>query len=239
MAHKTMDAQKKLDFDISVKHCPATQLRPPATELERQLAKPNVPRANLAVTRETPRGTEDYCRKYRDYTTLQQHILFWDRNGDGQIAPWDTYVGFRELGFNIVFSLLAAIIINGGFSYPTRLAYSWLPDPLFRIYVGSIHKAKHGSDSGVFDTEGRFNPQMFENIFSEHDKNGEGSLTLTELFNLMHARRCAMDPFGWGAAFFEWGTTWLLIEKDGKIYKEDLRQIYDVSGVVLIRHDDL
>lgn len=27
----------------------------------------------------------------------------------------------------------------------------------------------------------------------------------------------------------EWGATWLLLQKDGKIYKEDLRQIYDVS----------
>lgn len=34
------------------------------------------------------------------------------------------------------------LIIHGGFSYPTRLAYSYVPDPLFRVYVGSIHKAK-------------------------------------------------------------------------------------------------
>lgn len=33
----------------------------------------------------------------------------------------------------------------------------------------------------------------------------------------------------WGAAFFEWGTTWLLIQKDGKIYKEDVRAVFDVS----------
>jgi hypothetical protein len=34
------------------------------------------------------------------------------------------------------------VIINGNFSYPTRLAKSYIPDPLFRVYVGSIHKAK-------------------------------------------------------------------------------------------------
>lgn len=33
----------------------------------------------------------------------------------------------------------------------------------------------------------------------------------------------------WGAALFEWGTTWLLIQKDGKVYKEDLRAVYDVG----------
>jgi hypothetical protein len=51
-------------------------------------------------------------------------------------------VGFRDLGFSVLFSLLAMIIINVNFSYPTRLAFSWLPDPWFRVYVNSIHKAK-------------------------------------------------------------------------------------------------
>jgi hypothetical protein len=32
----------------------------------------------------------------------------------------------------------------------------------------------------------------------------------------------------WSAALFEWGTTWLLIQKDSKVYKEDLRAVYDV-----------
>lgn len=75
-------------------------------------------------------------------TVLQQHCLFWDRDQDGQVYPWDTYIGFRDLGFNIAFSLLAMVIINTGFSYPTRLAHSWIPDPFFRVYLDSIHKAK-------------------------------------------------------------------------------------------------
>lgn len=75
-------------------------------------------------------------------TVLQQHVLFWDRDNDGFIYPWDTYVGFRDLGFNMLFALLAAVVINFGFSYPTRLAKSFWPDPLFRVDVGSIHKAK-------------------------------------------------------------------------------------------------
>jgi hypothetical protein len=75
-------------------------------------------------------------------TVLQQHVLFWDRDGDGLIYPYDTYIGFRELGFNILFSILAMLIINVNFSYPTRLAVSYIPDPRFRVYVHSIHKAK-------------------------------------------------------------------------------------------------
>lgn len=73
---------------------------------------------------------------------LQQHVLFWDRDADGLIYPWDTYRGFRDLGFSVLFSLLAMVIINANFSYPTRLSVSWWPDPWFRVYVGGIHKAK-------------------------------------------------------------------------------------------------
>ncbi|KAJ5981496.1 hypothetical protein N7522_013917 [Penicillium canescens] len=194
-----------------------------------KIDNPGVARANAAVSVEKPEGDLEWARKNDGYTPLQQYILFWDRDGDGMIFPWDTYNGFRELGFNIIFSILATFIINVNFSYPTRLAYSWFPDPYFRVYLTSIHKAKHGSDSGTYDPEGRFIPQLFENLFSKWDKDGDGALTLRELFQLMHGHRCVADPFGWSAALFEWGTTWLLIQKDSKVYKEDLRAVYDGS----------
>ena len=126
-------------------------------------------------------------------------------------------MGFRELGFNILFSIVAVLVININFSYPTRLAHSWIPDPLFRVYVDSIYKAKvscrcahvgslpealitsqHGSDSGIYDTEGRFVPQAFEDMFSKYDKSSQGALSLPELVGLMHGNRCAGDPFGVG-----------------------------------------
>jgi hypothetical protein len=65
------------------------------------------------------------------------------------IYPWDTYNGFRELGFNLLFSMIATFIINVNFSYPTRLAYSWFPDPWFRVYITSIHKAKVNTPRNV------------------------------------------------------------------------------------------
>ncbi|KAH8777400.1 Caleosin [Diaporthe sp. PMI_573] len=96
----------------------------------------------------------------------------------------------------MVFSLLALLITHSGFSYPTRLGHSWLPDPLFRVYVGSIHKAKHGSDSETYDSERHFRPQQFEDMIAKHDKSGDGALTLMELFQLMHGNCNVMDPFG-------------------------------------------
>ncbi|GAQ09865.1 probable peroxygenase 3 [Aspergillus lentulus] len=218
-------------------NCPVTSERPPATSTATSIPNPAVARANAAVSIDKPNGDADYIAKYGDYTPLQQHVLFWDRDHDGQIYPLDTYKGFRELGFNILFSILAVLIINLNFSYPTRLAHSVIPDLWFRVYVDSIYKAKHGSDSGTYDPEGRFIPQHFEDMFAKYDRDQDGALTLGELFEMMHGNRCAADPFGWGAAFFEWGTTWLLIQRDGRVYKEDLRGVYDGSIFWKIREE--
>ncbi|KAL2163783.1 hypothetical protein VTH06DRAFT_5842 [Thermothelomyces fergusii] len=217
-----------LPFDHAVPAAPVTFQRRQAVEADEFIAKPAVARANLAVSTFAPNGSaESKTDRMRDHTVLQQHVLFWDRDEDGLIYPLDTYVGFRDLGFNILFSLLAVVIINVNFTYPTRLAVSWWPDPWFRVYVGGIHKAKHGSDTGVYDKEGRFVPQMFEDMFSKWDVHGAGSLSAGELWNMIKGNRLAADPFGWAAAILELGATWLLLQKDGRVSKEDLRQTYD------------
>lgn len=48
-----------------------------------------------------------------------------------------------------------------------RLAISYIPDPFLRIYLATIHTDKHGSDSGAFDTEGRFVPCKFEDMWTK------------------------------------------------------------------------
>lgn len=181
-------------FDVSVSGSPVTKQRKQAADIDAFIPKPSVARANLAVSASKPDGYPPEGRE--DYTVLQQHVMFWDRDGDGAIYPRDTYRGFRDLGFNCLFSLLAVIIINGGFSYPTRLAYSWFPDVWFRVWVRPIHKAKHGSDTGVYDKEGRFVPQCFEDMFSKWDEGDRGSLSGPELWNMIAGNRLAVDPYG-------------------------------------------
>ncbi|KAL2018110.1 hypothetical protein VTK56DRAFT_1240 [Thermocarpiscus australiensis] len=216
-----------IDFDVAAAKAPPTKERKQAIDTDAFIQKPSIARANLAVSTSKPEGSPESHNQFKDYTVLQQHILFWDRDNDGAISPWDTYVGFRDLGFNVLFSLLAAIIVNGSLSYPTRLPYSYWPDPWFRVFVGGIHKAKHGSDSGTYDREGRFVPQSFEDMFSKWDVQGRGSLSATELWHLIASNRLVADPFGWGAAFFEFAATWLLLQENGRVSKEDLRRTYD------------
>ncbi|KAF1854311.1 hypothetical protein Lal_00008609 [Lupinus albus] len=145
---------------------------------------------------------------------LQKHVQFWDRDNDGIINPWDVYNGFRELGFGLFFSI-GSLLIPIFFSYPTRLGHSWLPDPLFRIYVNDIHKAKHGSDTGIFDFDGNFSPERFDHMFQRFDTSGDGVLTADDLWRLWAKDRCAADPAGWTFAFMEWWTTYVLLQEDG------------------------
>ncbi|KAF6815655.1 calcium binding protein [Colletotrichum musicola] len=216
-------------FTTAVPRCPVTYRRPPASNADKFIESPGVPHANFAPSVDEPNGSVEFSGVYSDYTVLQQHVLFWDRNNDGVITPIDVWVGFRDLGFNIPICLLAATVIPFAFSYSTVMQHSYFPDPFFRLYIDGMHKAKHGSDSGVYDSEGRFVPQRFEDIFANCSARREDTLTLGETFGLMSRNRCAVDPFGWAAAFFEWVTTWLLLAKDGKIHKEDLRLVYDGS----------
>lgn len=100
-------------------------------------------RANFAPTVEAPQRTQSggWAAKHRR----------------------ETVRGFHNLGFNIILSLLAVFIIHANFSYPT--SPSLLPDPFFRVRVADIHKAKHGSDTGAYDNEGRFLPQKYVHLF--------------------------------------------------------------------------
>ncbi|KAL8836146.1 MAG: hypothetical protein Q9170_003039 [Blastenia crenularia] len=168
------------------------------------------------------------------------------------ITPNEIYNGFRALGFSILFSL-GGLLIPLFFSYPTTLGHSWLPDPLFRIYASSIHKAKHGSDTGIYDSDGHLRVQLFDEMFEKMDssvadqgsglgddgKTRDGSLGVGDLVRLHARNRVAADPAGWSFAAMEWWTTWLLLQRDGRVWKEDLRAMYDGTLFWKIRDERL
>ncbi|KAF9291711.1 hypothetical protein BGZ68_002735 [Mortierella alpina] len=114
-------------------------------------------------------------------------------------------------------------------SYGTQS--SLLPDPFFRIYVGRIHKDKHGSSSGTYDPEGRFVPQHFEDIFAKYAVDGnQDGLTWNDVMRQLKGQRVTADPYGWIASFFEWFATYLLLwPEDGVMKKDDIRRVFDGS----------
>ncbi|GJC78260.1 peroxygenase 1 [Colletotrichum liriopes] len=215
----------------SIPEVPVTLQRKPflQPEKDQKLAHTGTSRANLAATYEKPNGTTEngWAQRHRHQTVLQQHCDFFDTDKDGVIYPTDTFWGFHKLGFGIFLSLLSVFIIHSNFSYPTLSGY--LPDPLFRIYTENIHKDKHGSDTNTYDTEGRFNPQKFEDMFSKY-AGGRDYMTIWDVLAMLKGQRLVADPIGWGGAFFEWLATYLMLwPADGRMMKEDIRGIYDGS----------
>ncbi|KAF9350339.1 hypothetical protein BGX34_001274 [Mortierella sp. NVP85] len=116
-------------------------------------------------------------------TVLQEHCDFFDSD-HGIIWPIDTYLGFHALGLNFLLCLLAVFLIHANISYPTSL--SWIPDPFFRIWVARIHKDKYGSSSGTYDTDGRFVPQHFEDLFAKYAPEGQNGLSLDDVWKVLN-----------------------------------------------------
>ncbi|EFJ21374.1 hypothetical protein SELMODRAFT_106795 [Selaginella moellendorffii] len=168
---------------------------------------------------------------HAEMTPLQKHVAFFDRNGDGIVYPWETYTGFRALGFNVPTSFFAMVAINGALSYPTL--ESWIPSPRFPIYVKNIHRAKHGSDTGVYDHEGRFVPAHFEQLFAKFAGTHQDKLSLKEIMAMTRSNRDALDFFGWyarSAAKLEWGAAFQLVkDENGYASKQSIKGIYDGS----------
>lgn len=169
-----------------------------------------------------------FCSKRLTRQVLQQHVSYWDPNNDGIVSPYDTFLGVRAWGWSIFLSLVVVLIIHPTLSYPT--VPGLLPDPLFRVYLRNIHKDKHGSSTMTYDTEGRFRPQNFEDIFAKYDRGDKGGLDAWDVLRMMKGYRLVMDFFGWAAVAFEWFATYLLLwPEDGVMKKDEVRRIYDGS----------
>ena len=71
-----------------------------------------MPRANLAVSTESPNGTtaRGWATDHKDLSTLEQHVLYFDPDRDGVIWPLDTYRGFHRLGYHVFWCFLSVFM---------------------------------------------------------------------------------------------------------------------------------
>ncbi|OVA11199.1 Caleosin [Macleaya cordata] len=171
---------------------------------------------------------EEPIMNSHDQNVLQKHVTFFDRNKDGVIYPWETFQGFRAIGCGVALSSVSALFINMGLSCKTRPGK--FPSLLFPIEIRNITRGKHTSDSGVYDTEGRFVPAKFEEIFHKHSHTNANALTSDELSGMLKANRVPKDYGGWLASWTEWKILYLLCkDKNGLLQKETIRAVYDGS----------
>ncbi|KAL2998674.1 hypothetical protein AAZX31_09G113500 [Glycine max] len=159
---------------------------------------------------------------------LQKHAAFFDLNKDGVIYPWETFKGLREIGTGVLLSVGGAIFINVFLSQSTRPGK--FPSILFPIEIKNIQRGKHGSDTGVYDTEGRFVPSKFEEIFNKHAHTHPNALTYDELTEMIKANREPKDFSGRIGSVVEWKILYKLAkDKSGLLQKETIRGVYDGS----------
>ncbi|XVF42318.1 hypothetical protein PTKIN_Ptkin01aG0351500 [Pterospermum kingtungense] len=132
------------------------------------------------------------------------------------------------MGFNLVAAFIFAIFGHVAMSYKTLP--TWIPSPFLPIYIQNIHKARHRSDSRIYDPDGRFNPAILENIFNKYACTEPDKLSFRELWRMTDANRSAFDFFGWISNKFEWGVLYLLArDEKGFLSKEAVRRRFDGS----------
>lgn len=197
---------------------------PDAAALSSPSAPPNPTQAPPAPVSDT----YDAARP-DTWSPLQKHAAFFDGDQNGRITVGETFDGLRAIGIGPLRSAAFALAINVGLGRTTGAPW-WKP---LEINIENIKAGKHGSDTGVYDADGRLDKSRFEAIFTQHDADKDGCLTRDEVASMLTANRT--DKAGSVASKAEFS---LLMEVAGTdrasvgdrvLTRETMERVYDGS----------
>jgi len=158
-------------------------------------------------------------------TALQKHVDFFDTDHDGLITLLDTYRGLRRLGVGTLRSAAFAGVINAALGSATS------GTPSLTVDAGRIHAGIHGSDTGVYDRDGRFSRSRLTRLFARYDPEGNDTLDAGQLGRLFADHRTDLVGHLGSRAEFA-----LLLELAGEerggrrvLTRERLEQFYEGS----------
>lgn len=162
-------------------------------------------------------------------TALQKHVAFFDRNKDGIIYPYETYIGFRAIGFGRVISAIAAVFINISLSYKTL--DSPIPSPLLPIYIKNIGRSRHANDSRVYSEGDNFTPHRLDELFREFAKESPDRLSLNEMNAMRESfHKNSNKKSGRLASKVEWQFAYKALKDEyGYISKDYIAKLFDGS----------
>jgi peroxygenase len=163
-------------------------------------------------------------------TALQKHLSFFDQNQDGNLTRTETAQGLKKLGLSPVRAEVTGTLINTGIGL--KSSDHWYD--FTTVNLNKIHQSKHGSDTGIYDTQGQFVQGKYDELWSRFDQGNKGALTQGDI-QAMHAS-LSTDKVGDVASKAEFD---LLMELAGQnqtladgssqrvLTKERMQQFYD------------
>ena len=168
----------------------------------------------------------------QNMTALQKHLSFFDQNHDGNLTRTETAQGLRKLGLSPVRAEVTGSLINAGIG--VKSSDHWYD--FTTVNLSKIHSSKHGSDTGIYDTQGQFVQSKYDELWSRFDQGNKGALSQSDI-QAMHAS-LSTDKVGDVASKAEFD---LLMELAGQnrtmadgssqrvLTKERMQQFYDGS----------
>jgi peroxygenase len=154
-------------------------------------------------------------------SALQKHVSFFDYDGDGYVTVTEDYRGLRALGIDPVSASAFALAINTG------LGTSTMGYPSLTISLWNIDDGIHGSDTGIYDSEGNFDEAQFDGLFAEWDLDGSDGLDPGELAARTIDDAELGDFFGLIASTAEFGLLFAIAAEDGELGRDRMRGFYE------------